>query len=161
MDPRALAEARAADGWFTALEVRWLTRWLDRLAPALAVPIDPAPLHLDMQATNIMVAETGWEYRAILDWGCAGLGDPAWDFFGLPLRAIPFMLAGHRAVAPLPDDYGAEARILWRHLQFALATLPRGAAPGMSWGERPLAWLLEIFRFFADEPGPRWRDLRP
>jgi len=160
-DPRALAEARAADGWITALEVRWLTAWFDRLAPALAVPIAPVPVHLDVQATNIMVAPNAWEYRALLDWGCAGLGDPARDFFGLPLRAVPFMLAGHRAVAPLPDDEGAEARILWRHLQFALAVLPRGAAPGMSWGERPLAWILEIFRFFADDPGPRWRELRP
>ena len=160
-DPRALAEARAADGWITALEVRWLTAWLDRLAPALAAPIAPVPIHADMQATNIMVAAETLEYHALLDWGCAGLGDPAWDCFGLPLRAVPFMLAGHRAVAPLPDDGGAEARILWRHLQFALATLPRGAAPGLSWGERPLAWLLEIFRFFADGPGPRWRELRP
>lgn len=160
-DPRALAEARATDGWITGLEVRWLTAWLDRLAPALAVPIPPAPVHADVQATNIMVAEGAWKYRAILDWGGAGLGDPAWDGFGLPLRAIPFVLEGHRAVAPLPDDDGAEARILWRHLRIALAMLPRGAAPGMSWGERPLAWLLEIFRFFADDPGPRWRDLRP
>jgi len=156
-DPRALAEARAADGWFTGLEVRWLTRWLDRLA----TPIAPVPVHLDVQATNIMIAEGAWEYRAILDWGGARLGDPAWDFFGLPLRAVPFVLEGHRAVAPLPDDDGAEARILWRHLRIALAMLPRGAAPGMSWGERPLAWLLEVFRFFADEPGPRWRELRP
>lgn len=160
-DPRALAEARAADGWITGLEVRWLTRWLDRLAPALAAPIAPVPVHLDVQAANIMVAEDSLEYRALLDWGCAGQGDPAWDFFGLPLRAIPYVLEGHRAIAPLPDDDGAEARILWRHLQFALAILPRGAAPGMSWGERPLAWLLEVFRFFADDPGPRWRDLRP
>ena len=160
-DPRALAEARAADGWITALEVRWLTAWLDRLAPALAAPIAPVAVHADVQATNIMVAAETLEYRALLDWGCAGLGDPAWDCFGLPLRAVPFMLAGHRAVAPLPDDGGAEARILWRHLQFALATLPGGAAPGLSWGERPLAWLLEIFRFFADDPGPRWRELRP
>lgn len=160
-DPRALAAARAADGWFTDLEVRWLTRWLDRLAPALAIPIDPVLVHADVQTTNIMVAEGAWEYRAILDWGGARLGDPAWDFFGLPLRAVPFMLEGHRAVAPLPDDDGAEARILWRHLRIALATLPRGAAPGMSWGERPFAWFLEVFRFFAGDPGPRWRELRP
>lgn len=160
-DPRALAEARAAEGWFTGLEVRWLTRWLDRLAPALAIPIPSAPLHLDVQATNIMVAATDWEYNALLDWGCAGQGDPAWDCFGLPLRAIPDVLTGHRAIAPLPDDDGAEARILWRHLQFALAVLPRGAAPGLSWGERPLAWLLEVFRFFAEHPDQRWRELRP
>ncbi len=160
-DPRTLAEDRAAEGWFTSLEVRWLTRWLDRLAPAATIPIPPCTLHLDVQATNIMVEPHRLEYVALLDWGCAGQGDPAFDFFGLPLRAVPYILAGHRAVAPLPDDDNAEARILWRHLQFSLAVLPRGAAPGMSWGERPLAWLLETFRFFQDSPDPRWRDLRP
>ncbi len=76
-------------------------------------------------------------------------------------RAAPFLLEGHRAVAPLDGDEGAEARVLWRHLQFALAVLPRGAAPGLSWGERPLAWLLEALRFFLESPGPRWRDLAP
>lgn len=160
-DPRALAEARAADGWFTGLEVRWLIRWLDRLAPAVATAVPVRALHLDVQATNIMVGMGTLDYRALLDWGCAGRGDAAFDFFGLPLRAVPFVLEGHRAVAPLDDDTGAEARILWRHLQFALAVLPRGAAPGMSWGERPLAWLLEVFRFFQESPGPRWRELRP
>jgi len=32
-DPRALAEARASEGWFTTLEARWLVTWLDRIAP--------------------------------------------------------------------------------------------------------------------------------
>src|SRR5262249_19174030 len=30
-DPRELVEQRAADGWFTALEARWLGAWLERL----------------------------------------------------------------------------------------------------------------------------------
>lgn len=160
-DPRQLAEARAGDGWFTTLEVRWLIAWLDRLAGAAAVPITARCLHLDVQATNIMVRTGTLDYLALIDWGCAGWGDPAWDFFGLPLRAVPEMLAGYRAVAPLEDDVGAEARIVWRHAQMALNVLPRGAAPGLSWGERPLAWLLEIMRFFLDAPSDRWRELRP
>lgn len=160
-DLSAIAEQRAAEGWFTGMEVRWLSRWLDRLAPALASPMAPCLLHLDVQATNIMVGTDTMDYLALLDWGCAGLGDPAFDFFAHPLRAVPFVLEGHRSVAPLPDDANAEARILWRHLQFILTVLPCGAAPGMSWGERPLAWLLEVFRFFQDPPNPRWHDLRP
>jgi aminoglycoside phosphotransferase (APT) family kinase protein len=160
-DPRELAEERAADGWFTALETRWLTAWLDRLAPAARAPVAPRCLHLDVQATNIMVRRGGADYAALLDWGCAAWGDPAWDFFGMPLRAVPHILEGHRAVAPLDGDDGAEARILWRYAQITLAVLPRGAAPGLSWGERPLAWLLELARFFLDNPGGRWRDLRP
>ncbi len=160
-DPRVLAEDRADDGWFTTLEARWIIRWLDRLAPAVLRPIPRRMLHLDVQATNVMVDHQAMDYRAVLDWGCAGWGDEAFDFFGLPLRAAPFVLEGHRGVAPLDDDESAEARILWRHLQFSLAVLPRGAAPGLSWGERPLSWLLEVLRFFHETPGARWQDLRP
>lgn len=160
-DPRELVEARATDGWFTGLEARWLTAWLDRLAPAATVPITPRCVHRDVQATNIMVRPKSLDYLVLLDWGCTGWGDPAWDFFGMPLRAVPHILAGHRAVAPLDSDEGGEERILWRHLQISLDVLPRGAAPGLSWGERPLAWLLEVMRFFQEEPHGRWRDLRP
>lgn len=159
-DPRVLVAKRASDGWFTALEARWLTAWLDRIAPIAMVRAAPCCLHLDVQATNIMVQDAS-EYMALLDWGCAGWGDPAWDFFGMPLRAVPTILAGHRSLAPLGADEGAEARILWRHLQMSLAVLPRGATPGLSWGEHPVAWLLEIMRFFFDHPGGRWHELRP
>lgn len=160
-DPRDLVEARAREGYVTTLEVRWLTRWLDRLVPSATVPVPMCLLHLDVQTTNIMVHPTTLDYVALLDWGNAGWGDAAWDCFGMPLRAVPHILAGHREIAPLPEDHTAEARILWRHLQMALAILPRGPTPGLSWGERPLAWLLEVFRFFADGPGGNWRDLRP
>ena len=160
-DPRVLAEERGSDGWFTGLETRWLTAWLDRIAPAALVEVAPCCIHQDVQATNIMVRDDTLGYLALLDWGCAAWGDPAWDFFGMPLRAVPTILAGYREVAPLPYDEGAEVRILWRHLQMSLLVLPRGAAPGLSWGERPVAWLLEVMRFFFDAPGGRWRDLRP
>jgi aminoglycoside phosphotransferase (APT) family kinase protein len=161
-DPRELVEIRAADGWFTSLEARWLGAWLERLAAAGAQP--PATerfLHLDVQATNVMVRPGSLGYLAILDWGCAGWGDPAWDFFGLPLRAAPLVLEGHREVARLDGDDTAEVRILWRHLQYSLTVLPRGAAPGTSWAERPLAWLLEVLRFFLEPVPPGWRSLAP
>jgi aminoglycoside phosphotransferase (APT) family kinase protein len=160
-DPRLSAEERARDGWFTTLEARWLIAWLERLAPAALTPVPARLLHLDVQATNLMVDPATLAYRAILDWGCAGWGDSAWDCFGLPLRAIPHVLAGHRSIAPLDADDTAEARILWRHLQFSLHVLPRGATPGLSWGEHPLAWLLETMRFFLDRPQGVWRDLAP
>jgi hygromycin-B 7''-O-kinase len=160
-DPRLLAEERASDGWFTNLEARWLIAWLDRLAPAALIPVPERFLHLDVQATNLMVDSETLAYRAILDWGCAGWGDPAWDCFGHPLRAIPHVLAGHRRIAPLDADDTAEARILWRHLQFSLHVIPRGATPGLSWGEHPWAWLLEVMRFFLDRPKGVWRDLAP
>jgi aminoglycoside phosphotransferase (APT) family kinase protein len=161
-DPRELVERRAADGWFTGLEARWLRAWLERLAPAaLPAPAVERFLHRDVQTTNVMVGLESLDYVAILDWGCASRGDPAWDFFGMPLRAVPFLLEGHREVAPLDGDDTAEARILWRHLQWSLAVFPRGATPGLSWGEHPFAWMLEVLRFFLDGPPPRWRALAP
>jgi hypothetical protein len=71
------------------------------------------------------------------------------------------MLQGHRDLAALDDDDSAEARILWRQLQLGLFTLPRGAVPGRSWAERPLAMLFEILWFFLAEPGARWAHLGP
>jgi aminoglycoside phosphotransferase (APT) family kinase protein len=130
-DPRMLAEERASDGWFTSIEAHWLTRWLDRIAPAALLPVTPRFLHLDTQATNVIVRPGLCDYVALLDWGCAGWGDCAWDF-AMPLQAVPIVLRGHREVAPLDEDEAAEARILWRKLQLILAVMPRGAAPGLS-----------------------------
>jgi len=82
------------------------------------------------------------------------------DFAGVPLRAVPTMLAGYRELTPLPEDDTAESRILWRHLQISLYLLSRPPQPGLSWAERPTAMLLEILRFFLDPPEERWRELR-
>jgi len=85
----------------------------------------------------------------------------AFDFLAMPLRAVPFLLAGHREVAPLDEDDAAEVRILWRRLQLLLSTLPRGAAKDCSWGERPVAWLIDLFRFFLDPLDVRWKAIAP
>jgi len=158
-DPRALVERRVDDGWLSALDGRWLTGWLDRLAAAGAgTAARPCLVHGDVQPANVLVAGGG--YEALIDWGCSRVDDPAADFLAMPLAAVPELLAGHREVGALPDDDGAEARILWRRLRLVLEVLPRGAAPGMAWGERPVAWLVDLLRFFAEPPG-RWRDLAP
>jgi aminoglycoside phosphotransferase (APT) family kinase protein len=160
-DPRELVETRSTDGWYTSQEAGWLHAWLDRLASMTLSAACSRVLHGDSQATNVMVNTNPLSYLAVMDWGAAALGDPANDFAGVPLRAAPFMLNGHRELAALDDDDYAEARILWRHLQLGLFTLPRGAVPGRSWAERPLAMLFEILRFFLAEPGGRWKDLAP
>ena len=64
-----------------------------------------------------------------------------------------------REVAPLDQDETAEARSLWRQLQIALWLLKRAPQPAHSWGERPLAMLIEILRFLLESPDPRWRAL--
>lgn len=55
-DPRELVGKRASDGWYTTLEARWLSGWLDRLAAAASeMPAGARFLHLDVQTTNVMV----------------------------------------------------------------------------------------------------------
>jgi hypothetical protein len=89
------------------------------------------------------------------------LREVALDFAAVPLRAVPYMLAGHRDIAALDGDDTIEARIVWRHLDLSLGMLPRGAVPGRSWAERPLPMLLEVLRFFLDPPDERWRAIGP
>jgi aminoglycoside phosphotransferase (APT) family kinase protein len=160
-DLPAALEKRVQEGWLSPLDARWLGRWLERLAPAALAPMPPRFTHGDTQATNLMVSTAPLRYEAIIDWGSASLGDVALDFAGVPLRAVPHMLAGHREVAPLDADETAEARIVWRHLDLVLGFMPRGAVPGRSWGERPLPMLLEVLRFFLDPPDERWRAVGP
>jgi hypothetical protein len=127
-------------------------------------------IHADTQPTNVMVVSsvtTGTAdaptsvYRALIDWGCAQWGDDAVDIACAPLGAAPFLLEGHRQIAPLAADESAEARVLWRNWQIALDTLPRGAVPGFSWGENPTARVIETLRFFAAQPDGRWHAWRP
>jgi aminoglycoside phosphotransferase (APT) family kinase protein len=160
-DPRHDAERLATEGYFTRAEARWLTEWLDRLAPAALAPLPPCFLHGDTQATNMIVCFDSHEYAAIIDWGDARWGDAAWDCAGMPLRAVPFVLEGHRGTAPFAADETAEARILWCHLLLALLHLRRPPQPERSWAERPASMLLEIARFFLETPGPRWMEWAP
>jgi aminoglycoside phosphotransferase (APT) family kinase protein len=158
-DPRPWLDQIAQQGYFTAMEARWLLGWLDRLAPAALESTPRCFLHGDIQTTNMLVRAGSLDYLAVIDWGSAGWGDPAWDFAGVPLRAVPLMLQGYREVAALDNEATAEARILWRHLQLALLVLRRSPLPGRSWAERPLAMLLEIMRFMIESPAGVWHDL--
>jgi aminoglycoside phosphotransferase (APT) family kinase protein len=155
--PKTLADA----GLFTLMEARWLERLLEHLAPYALAKIPLRFLHGDSQTTNMIVRPGSLEYVAVLDWGSSGWGDVAWDFLGIPLRAVPFMLEGHREIAPLDGDETAEARILWRHLHIALWLMRRGPQPTHSWAERPLAMLLEIMRFLLESSDPRWSAFLP
>ena len=158
-DPRPMPDELASAGYFTSEEARWLSGWLDLLAPFALAPLPKRFRHGDLQTTNVMVRPDPPTYLALIDWGACGWGDASHDFAGIPLRAVPFMLEGYREVAPLPEDETAEARILWRHLQIALYLLGRPPQPELSWAERPAAMLLEIMRFFLGSPGRPWTDL--
>lgn len=161
LDPIALFEGRARDGYMTNSEARWFTTWLDRLAPIACTPVESRFLHADVQATNILVDEGNNEYVGLLDWGDAKWSDPAFDFSGMPLRAVPYILEGHREVAPLDSDETAEVRILWKQLHLAAAKLGDGPTPGRSWVEHPMTVLIDILRFFQASPSGRWAEIAP
>ena len=108
-DPRPLPGIIAAAGYFTATEADWLERWLDRLASAALADHMPRFLHGDTQSANIIVDPAG-AYTAVIDWGACLWGDVALDFAGIPLRAVPALLAGYRETAAQDDDT-IEARI--------------------------------------------------
>ena len=158
-DPRPMPDELASAGYFTSQEARWLSGWLELLAPFALAPAPRRFRHGDLQTTNVMVHDGSSEYLALIDWGACGWGDPAHDFAGIPLRAVPFMLTGYRQITPLSEGETAEARIVWRHLQIALYLLGRPPQPKLSWAERPAAMLLEVMRFFLGSPGKPWTDL--
>ena len=93
----------------------------------------------------------GVSHVAILDWGGCGWADPARDFAGIPLRAVPALLRGYEA-AGRRVDVGLRARIVRRHLQLALFNLGRGPQPGLSWAERQASMLVDVLRFFMRPP---------
>jgi aminoglycoside phosphotransferase (APT) family kinase protein len=145
------------DGWISYLEADWIAAWADRLGPV--GPAAASATHGDVQMSNVFVADGG--YTALLDWGCAAVKDPVVDFMPLPFAAVPPMLRGHRQVAALAEDDHAERRIVLGRLHTLLAVLPRGANPGTTWGERPIAWLTDLLRFFQLPRDPLWQELAP
>ena len=157
-DLRTWPDELAKAGYFTSMEARWIARWLDRLAPAALSPPSQRLLHGDSQTTNIMVESGSLDYLAVIDWGSARWGDPAYDFAGIPLRAVPYVLEGYRQISTCEGDEPLEPRILWRHLEFALGNLRREPLPGYSWAERPMTILLEIMRFMIETLDTRWRE---
>jgi hypothetical protein len=101
------------------------------------------------------------QYVALMDWGSAAWDAQVDDFAVVPLSAVPFMLEGYREAARIDEDPNIEARIVWRHLQLGLVTLPRGPLPGLAWAERPLSMLVDTFVFFAGQPPGPWLGLGP
>jgi thiamine kinase-like enzyme len=76
--------------------------------------------HGDVNAGNVLVDPTIGQFLAFIGWAGAGWLDPAWDFAGVSLNAVPPLLVGHRFIEPLPGDHYAEARICWVQVQIRL-----------------------------------------
>lgn len=135
---------------------RWLGAWFEDLAPVMDCARSFRRfLHDDTQPPNVM--HHCGRYAALIDWGDAGWGDPAFEFRHMPLRAVPSVLTGYRSVMPLDGDESAQARILWDHLAWALLRLTEmpGSQPS-DWGATNAGRLLEILAFAISDAGWRW-----
>jgi len=152
-DPRPWIDDFARAGYLIPDEARQLLGWLDRLAPQVQAPVPRRFTHGDVNAANILVDPATLTYRALIDWGGAGWADAAWDFCPLALRAVPFVLAGYRAVAPLDNDAAAEARIVWHHVQLALYFIRPDRHPSRAEASARIHRLLaELGRFLEANP---------
>jgi aminoglycoside phosphotransferase (APT) family kinase protein len=153
-DPRPWLDELAQAGMVPPGVARDLFAWLERLAPATMPALPPCFTHGDVQMGNLIVvsAGDGLTYQGLVDWGGAGWGDPLWDFAAVALRAVPFLLDGYQAVAPLPGLPDTRARIAWRHLQLGLFLLRRGTLPDPTRRVARLARLLDGLAFLLDSP---------
>lgn len=125
-------------------------------------------LHRDVAPSNVIVDRQG-RATALLDWGCAELGSPARDLVGLPLGALPELLAGYRSALPVTtpggndneSDLSLERDALWFHLYLALARLLKepSASEDRNWAAPRQATLLDLFAFIASAVPGAWPDL--
>jgi fructosamine-3-kinase len=122
VDPRPWVDELRARGTLDERDARWLRDLLDALAPHALADVPLALCHGDINAANVMVDTRDGRFRALIDWAGAGWLDPVWDLAGVPLAAVPALLAGHREAAPLSLDDTAEARVCWCQIQTRLYT---------------------------------------
>lgn len=155
-DPRPWLEELVGTGLVLTAEAQRIKGWLDRLEPFVRATVPTCCCHGDVNASNIMVHETTYAYRALLDWGGAGWGDAAWDFAHVALGAVPSMLAGYRAIMPLPNDETAEARILWYHLYLSIVSLRYGPLRERAWTKQRLARLEMGIERFLKNSAAHW-----
>jgi hygromycin-B 7''-O-kinase len=121
-----------------------LTRWLTPLHGALSDHRIPRVfVHNDIQPANVMADHA--RYTAIIDWGDAGYADPAIDFRYLPLRALPFVIAGYRNAGCAALDEAAIHRIWYDQIFGALIGIRRGPLPSAAaWGRPTATRLFEL-----------------
>lgn len=156
-DPRLWADELRTRGAMRQDDACWLQTLLDRLAPHALADVPLTLCHGDVNAANVLVEEGSYRFRALIDWAGSGWLDAAWDFSGASLDAVPFLLAGHRSVAPLPMDHTAEARILWCQVQMRLFGARKLASPETA--QQQLEGYMERLRRFAQQADLAWSDV--
>ncbi len=128
----------------TSEEIRWCETFILRLLKAF----DRHPtshsqstilVHHDLHPWNVLIEDM--RLQAVIDWGNACCGDPAVDFSGFPLWAIPQLLKSYKQMGGQIDEtiYG---RILW--FWFGTALVEPDWAQPTKWGRMPLGGIKEM-----------------
>lgn len=127
--------------------VREVSAWAERLE-AYSPPADiKTSIHGDVHRFNVF-SGPGGELLALLDWGDAGWGDPAYDLARAPLEALAPMLAAYEAAS----RRGLGPDVRGRILRYRLGRLLRWArGPSEALGD--LAAFLTFARHLPDD----WR----
>lgn len=127
-DPSEKISDGVEAGWLSLSNAKWLEAVVTKTSSAFAYdpsgPCDQSVfVHHDLHPWNVMVTEGSpgdLALTAILDWGNATLGDPAVDFCGFPLWALPPLVDCYRLQGGVTDST-FEGRVLWMWLALALS----------------------------------------
>ncbi len=148
-DVDALLAETVAAGMLDRNARRWFARMLEETETDHGTP-RTCFLHNDVKPDNMMVNHH--DELVLIDWGDAGIGDPAHDLASLRAAAIAQALSGYREIVDPNTDPTLEQRVVHLALSNALAGLRRTPAAGPSW-YRPLAAVMaDLLAFATDEP---------
>ncbi|GGN38291.1 hypothetical protein GCM10010842_21020 [Deinococcus daejeonensis] len=139
-------------------EADWATGLTTRLLSENPPPAQPAFLHNDLHAGNLMVIGDG-AVSALIDWGDAGWGDPALDLSYSGPLAVPDLLAGYHEASGHADD-ALTLRVLAYTLDNAtryLARQPEAHENGDLWYTRPATALMQLLR--VSPRVPQWQEV--
>ncbi|MCB8932137.1 MAG: aminoglycoside phosphotransferase family protein [Chthonomonadaceae bacterium] len=118
-DPRQSLRRAVARDRIGSRDADEIGRWIEAVQPQLGRCRRRVLLHQDIHPWNVFVDPETRQLTALIDWGDAAIGDPAFEFASMPVFALPAMLEGYRAEGGAPDK-GFVARALWNGLSLAL-----------------------------------------
>jgi len=139
----------------------WLSKWTDRLQPAIDSSYERKFIHNDMHAGNTMVLTGPLRLSAIIDWGDACWGDPAQDIVKTPVWAAPWTIEGYRKEGGSVDELFV-GRVMVQNIGIALEALTGRWEEGESpWQPMASSFWTNLVRLMAMELPDEWRPWLP
>ncbi len=139
-DPNANVEKALAARKLSVDDASEMSAFIRELEGSLVEDANPVLIHHDVHPWNLIV--DGDALSAIVDWGDASFGDPARDFAGMPMVAVPAMLQGYAEAGGTIDLHFKQRSVhvrmeamLWELRELEAATYERAwwALPVGDW----------------------------